>query len=579
MRASVLLQPSAADAESVPPAAPAAARLRQNWVLDPVQDLLFIIAAPLLTLLFAVFAIRRYGAERGAELVLTTHIVMTVAHHMPTFLRIYGDTELFRRFKWSFVLGPLIPLGFATTMLVYLNVHHYPVESILYLYVFLALWDPWHFLRQHFGFMRIYDRNNGAPVRLASNMDWWLCTTWFVAIMVASAEWIPDILDDLYRNANMPVALLLPPGTLVWAAQLSQAAALGMSIVYLGYLAWCWRKGFTISPAKLALLVCTFGVMALTYTPNDWILQLSPAWGFKVGFATVGIVHMTQYLAIVWRYDRRLAQQGRARRGWFHWLHARPSPLAAALAAAAYVLFCLGYGEAITQRPDNRILLSVILAIGFTSTLMHYYFDGFIWRVRHQQNRAALDLAAGAAKGGGDAGASWWAGAKSMTPLRMVARQTLYFGVPLAILTVGALSLWGDAGTSYVQHMLNAQQRSEAGDLRAAAIEAQRAEERMQATLPMVRRMAELAPTAAREAELAFLVYNKAFYEEQVLPSLSGRYVGADARERLRAAAQEAALLLESALARGGRVAHAGRDTLTREQAEAVLQSWRRQAA
>jgi hypothetical protein len=36
--------------------------------------------------------------------------------------------------------------------------------------------------------------------------------------------------------------------------------------------------------------------------------------------------------------------------------------------------------------------MSVLLAIGFTSTLMHYYFDGFIWKLRHKQNREGLAL-------------------------------------------------------------------------------------------------------------------------------------------------------------------------------------------
>jgi hypothetical protein len=554
-------------------------RARQNWVLDPLQDSLFIIAAPLLSLALALLAIQRLGVERGAELVITAHIVLTVAHHLPTFIRIYGDVDLFRRFKWSFVLGPVVPLAFAITMLAYLNINDYPVEYILYLYVFLALWDPWHFLRQHFGFMRIYDRNNGAPQALAARMDWWLCTTWFVYIMVASAQWIPDILDDLYHTASLPVALLLPPTSLTVAAQLAGAAALAMTVAYAGYLAWCWRRGFVISIAKLALLGCTFGVMYLTYTPNEMILRLAPAWGFKVGFATLGIVHMTQYLAIVWRYDRRLAQQQRARTGWFGWLHARPTRWSAALAAAGYVLFCLAYGDAITQRPQSRWLLSVVLAIGFTSTLMHYYYDGFIWKVRHQQNRAALGLAPVGEHAGGDAssaGTSWWSAAEAMTPSRMLARQLLYFGVPLAILTVGAFAVWSGDRDSYIDHMRAAEQRSQSGDPAMAAAEARLAELCMLAELPMVRRMAELQPTAAREAELAFLLYNKAFYEEQVLPALAGERPDEARRRRMRIATLAAATVLERALGRGGSVAHAGRGSLTRDEALSVLQSWQR---
>ena len=60
--------------------------------------------------------------------------------------------------------------------------------------------------------------------------------------------------------------------------------------------------------------------------------------------------------------------------------------------AAVYVLVCLAYGSGLTQVHDSRWLMSVLLAVGFTSTLLHYYFDGFIWKVRHAQNRENLGL-------------------------------------------------------------------------------------------------------------------------------------------------------------------------------------------
>jgi hypothetical protein len=556
------------------PALAAPARPRQNWVLDPFQDLLLIILAPVLSLGLALLAMAHYGAERGAALVITAHIVLTVAHHLPTFIRIYGDVDLFRRFKWSFILGPVIPLAFVTAMLVYINVHDYPVETILYLYIFLALWDPWHFLRQHFGFTRIYDRNNAAPVRLASNMDWWLCAIWFVHIMVASATWIPSLLEDLYRNARIPLLFALSPGLLSGAQVLTGTLTALMTLVYAGYLLWCRQRGYYVSPAKLGLLICTFGVMYLTYTPNDFILQLAPAWGFKVGFATVGIVHMTQYLAIVWRYDQRLAQNGRARRGWFTWLHARRSRWALGLAALGYVLFCVAYGDTLTTSHDSRLLMSVLLAIGFTSTLMHYYFDGFIWKVRHQQNREALDLQQPATA----PGLSWWSSTATTPALRVLGRQLLYFALPLGILTVGAVKVWSADRTNYAQYMLQAQRLGQQGRDGEAVDAARKAYARMRAELPYLRQMATLQPSAAHEAELAFLVYNEALYEYRVIPMVEGRPTGPRERQALARGAGEAAALLYGALERGGPVAHGGRENLDPADARSIALSWERQA-
>jgi len=74
---------------------------------------LFIIAAPLLVLALALLTFHFVSPGDAAALIILVHMVMTVAHHLPTFIRIYGDVDLFQRFKWTFLLGPLVPLTFA----------------------------------------------------------------------------------------------------------------------------------------------------------------------------------------------------------------------------------------------------------------------------------------------------------------------------------------------------------------------------------------------------------------------------------------------------------------------------------
>ena len=39
-------------------------------------------------------------------------------------------------------------------------------------FIFLALWDMWHFFMQHYGFMRIYDVKRHKPSRLSGRLDW-----------------------------------------------------------------------------------------------------------------------------------------------------------------------------------------------------------------------------------------------------------------------------------------------------------------------------------------------------------------------------------------------------------------------
>jgi hypothetical protein len=98
----------------------------------------------------------------------------------------------------------------------------------------------------------------------------------------------------------------------------------------------------------------------------------------------------------------------------------------------------------------------------------------------------------------------------------------------------------------------------------------------MQKELAIARRVATLNPTAAHEAELAFLIYNQSYYANVVLPSID---VAPTNRAAHRAAAGQAADLLQRAAASGAPLAHRGRENMSRADAADVVARWRRVAA
>lgn len=553
-------------------AAPAAARAPANWILGPRRDLLFIVATPLFVLALALALFGWRGAATATSVILLTHVIMTVSHHLPTFIRVYGDVELFRRHKWTFLLAPVIPFCFAMAVLTYINAKGYPVENILYLFIILALWDPWHFLMQHHGFTRIYDRHNGAPPRLAARMDLLLSASCFIVIMLLCGDWLPSIVEDLYTTADLPLLFALPPGLPALLEKLAVAVALLSAGAYALYLLQCLRRGWRISRVKLALYASFFAVMYLAYTPNAWIQAWAPGWTFKVGFAVVGIVHMTQYLAIVWHYNRNLAQRdGRARPGFFARLHARGGWWV----GLGYVALCLAYGTLLSGKHDARWPMSVLLALGFTSTLLHYYFDGFIWKVRHQQNRENLGMPQAAS--GGEA--SWWFHGKPRQAAAVLLRQALYFGVPMLVLTVGAIAVWQRPNTGYVGYMVQAHVLNEQGRVGEAMQVAEQAVAAMDRQLPLTQRLAKLQPTASREAALAFLIHDRSRYERLLIPTLRGEAVTAADRRQYRRDVESATARLEHALTLRGSPAHPGRERMSADDARRVIEAWRREAA
>lgn len=549
---------------------------KQNWVLNPIQDSLLIIAAPVLTLIAAILVMHYYGSVKGATLILISHVVFTVAHHLPTFIRIYGDIELFRRFRWHFVFAPLISLTFCVAVLGYLNTKSYALENFMYLYILLTLWDPWHFMRQHYGFMRIYDRVNEAPTHLAARMDLLLSISWFAYVMVASGNWMFDLLQDIYARTQWPLLMVLTQHGMQSITGVLRTLVLTMSLVYLGYLIWCWRKSYVISMPKLLMCLTTFGVMYLTYTPNALIQSLASGWSFKVGFAVIGIVHMSQYLAIVWRYNRKLTtKESRARVGIFKWIHSRGTWWAAGL----YTVICLLYGDVITTVHSSAWLMSALLAIGFTSTMMHYYFDGFVWKIRHSQNHEMLvtDTSQERFDRATPNAQSWWSVKTGQSALPVLVKQLLYFAVPMAILTVASLPTWSRGTDNYIEHMYQAQSLNQQGLGNEAEHEARVAYALMKEKLPLTSKLVELNPNGSRRAELAFLIYNESMYENLVIPMLDGQSPDAEHVMHHREAIHAAIEQMNRAISSGEVLAHIGRENFSIDDAQHVVTSWKKQ--
>jgi hypothetical protein len=425
-------------------------RPRQNWVLGPIPDYLLIVVAPVLGLLWAVATFYLFGGGLNGKLaVIGIFMIFNVAHHFPTFIRIYGDAGLMKRFRWSLLLAPVLPFTASILLCTYLVTRGFPIHYIVYLSIILTIWDPWHFLMQHYGFMRIYDRHNRAPRNIAARMDYWLCATWFIFCMVSATGWLPNLIYDFNQHFGVPILFLL--NSTIYSVLLtgSLVAAVAMTVVYLGYLHWCKKNGYYVSLVKLALVLVTFSVMYLTFAPNPLMERWVPAWTFSMGFAAIGMVHVSQYLAIVWKYNRGLAKRdGGSRSSLFTRLFSSRGNLLVTV-MVGYVLICLLYGGLLTDYGRSfwspylgiknfNVYTGLLVVLGstvFTSTILHYYYDGFIWKLRHKENQQNLALESGQQEKQGAAG-SWWDNSGAVSAGTVLAKQSVYFLLPMALLSV-----------------------------------------------------------------------------------------------------------------------------------------------
>ncbi len=562
--------------------------VRQNWIISPNADVALIIAAPILWFLWAVV----FNFAFGPEVVVATFLGFNVGHHLPTFIRIYGDKDLLKRFRYSLLLGPILPFSAAMGVSAYVIQNDLPFANVLFLLLILTIWDPWHFLMQHFGFMRIYDRNNKAPRKLAGRMDLAISATWFAHIMIAATAWLPGLLYQLYNYHALPVARFFAGGAYAIFEQVTLALALGMTVIYIGYLFWCRLKGYYISPAKLMMLSITLGMTYFTYVPNTVMQRMQPDWTFALGFAALGMVHVTQYLAIVWKYNRMLASRMEpSRGGMFRKFFSRGG----VKLGLVYLFACLLYGYTLygarffINEPSmlsiigvtlSKWLLALVFSISFTSTLLHYYYDGFIWKIRHKENQKNLDLEQPATSRTAPATPnppaeptqekSWWDASREQTILGVGIRQACYFLIP-------AFLLWA----TYLAHRVDAQYRPQ-GEMPLASLKLITTPQQARETLEALKRQAEveemmiqIRPLAHHYTYLAELKYAHAVATYRY----EGFLIGIDAQRasELQQEITKAIQLMETGLALPGPYKNPEHTEWTRSQFEEMLARWQQE--
>ena len=146
------------------------------------------------------------------------------------------------------------------------------------------------------------------------------------------------------------------------------------------------------------------------------------------------------------------------------------------------------------------------------------------------------------------------------------------------VLTVITQTVWREPKEDYHTHMRLANDASRAGFVDETRREVYLAFAAMQSELPVSRKIAELKPTSANYAALAFLVYWHARYEGVIIPELEEQMPTAAMKMQLANNIDEAAAQLAHAISLAGSLGHPGRESLTAEEATRALGQWREQA-
>ncbi len=337
----------------------------RRWIVNSWVDQLLILLTPLIAIptVLLLYSPRVGISARTISLIVAAFFA--IGHHLPGLIRAYGDRELFERFRWRFLLAP--PLLFFAYFPLY-N-YHYGLYRLIVL-----CWATWHGLMQVYGFVRIYDAKVGSTSTKTAYWDWLLCLSGFIVPLVYRPEQMSNILVNWYASGGP----IIPFTALQVVRGISLGTFITVSAGFAANYVVQWRHGPKPNPLKLLMLASGIGT---------WWFAMLFVENLLLSVALFDICHDVQYLAIVWLYNCRRVNSNPQLGGFLRYVFRRGMVL-------LYLALIFAYGAIglVPSLVQDGTVSSIFYGLLFTSTILHYYYDGFIWKVRESANQAGLGL-------------------------------------------------------------------------------------------------------------------------------------------------------------------------------------------
>lgn len=341
-----------------------------RWILNARLDAVLFVGTPLLILPAFYAASHRWSST---ELFLIVSTFGALGHHAPGLMRAYGDRQLFRRFWVRFTVVPIACLILFSL---------YTVEELPGAMLVLITWGVWHFLMQTYGFARIYDAKVKSFDATTRYLDLAVCIAWSGSCILSAPGRVREFLA-LALKSGLSFATDIPLDTVraCWFA--------GTALVTLLFVANTVKKlrqGEPVNASKIVLFVTTFAFF--------WLCSVTLK-NLLLGIAMFELFHDVQYLGIVWLFNRNRVSKDPEVGPFTRFLFRPGTGLLGAYLGLVLAYGFIGYAaERLTADRLKNLLFGLIA----TSNLMHFYFDGFIWKIREPETGSALGVSTGKAQ-------------------------------------------------------------------------------------------------------------------------------------------------------------------------------------
>ncbi len=296
-------------------------------------------------------------------------LLIDVAHVWSTSFRVYFDWEEFKRRVWLYTLVPVF--GYAVGVALY-------SEGELVFWKFLAIVAVFHFVRQQYGWMRLYRaklREKSKITELIDTAAIYLATVYPLAFWMTSLprnfEWF--VRDDFFSLPQIVEKILFP----VYVFAL---------FVYFGKSVYLYFRDGFLNVGK-DIIVSTTAVcwyVGIVYFNSDYAFTVTNV-----------IIHGVPYFALIYFYAKSRRETAS---GFYRNLSANWFVFLATLWALAYIEELVWHRGVWHEREflfgadwDLENWKTYLVPLLAVPQLTHYVLDGFVWRRKNNANFRLID--------------------------------------------------------------------------------------------------------------------------------------------------------------------------------------------
>lgn len=351
-----------------------------GWLRSPWWDLCCLGFCWVPFYLWLVFGLGLDGAWGKAQtpalgLAMVVALAITYVHRHYTFVLVYGDKGTFSRHSREFVIAPIVTFALLGLMRALRGIDLVAgISPWMIVLVSVGLWNVWHSVMQRYGILRVYAGRSGGGLEVEAHGRRDFRLLWVTVLLIAATVLVFRAATFAgHANAARVLWVFGPllKGPLPWV--IFGGASLLWAAVFVHWLRSELQAHARGSRAPRLLFLLSTAALFSVFIVHGPI----------IGYLCFGVAHALEYVAFVHHFGERKFAGEAGDQGFVARLMRRPWVFGPLLSGALVLVFVL-------LRDHRRSDIYLVYYMG--TSVLHFLFDGWIWRVRTPAVGAHLGL-------------------------------------------------------------------------------------------------------------------------------------------------------------------------------------------